>query len=199
MMTDGTATRTKGPESSGRHRRNLLRLVTGFQASVLLLSTLSLAGCGYALVGRSSSLPEDIRNIYVQTLGNQTTRTQVDQILSQAIASEFVKRQRFRVVSTSGEADAILSGTVTLFRVRPVAFGAQGRAREYEVYIGGQMEFRRAGDEDEILWKQTNYQFRETYEADISEIEFFSREDQAIEEVADKFAESIVIDILEGF
>ncbi len=181
----------------GRRTRSAGAIVR--TAMALALVAVSLGGCGYALVGRSSSLPEDIRSIYVQTLGNRTTRTQVDQILTQAIANEFVRRQRFRVVSTRSEADAVLSGTVNLFRVRPVAFGTQGRAREYEVYIGGEMEFRRTGDSDEVLWKQTNYQFRETYEADISEIEFFSREDQAIEDVAVKFAESIVIDILEGF
>lgn len=165
---------------------------------VLLLLALSLTGCGYGLVGRTSSLPEDVRSIFVSTLTNRTTRTQVNQILTQAIAGEFVRRQRFEVVSSRTQADAVLSGAVIAFRVRPVAFGEGTRATEYEVFIGAEMEFRRTGS-DEVLWKQANYQFRETYEASISEIDFFSREDQAIGEVADKFAETMVIDILEGF
>ena len=168
------------------------RLVT------LALMALTLSGCGYGLVGRTSSLPEDIRTVHVATLTNRTTRTQVDQILTSAISNEFVRRQRYEVVASRSTADAVLTGTVLSFRVRPVAFGQGSRASEYEVFIGAQMEFRRTGT-DEVLWTQPNYQFRETYEADVSETDFFSREDAAIELVAVKFAQSLVIDILEGF
>ena len=163
------------------------------------LAALVLAGCGYGLVGRTSSLPEDITKVHVATLANRTTRTQVNQILTQAIASEFVRRQRYEVVASRTQAHAVLTGTVVSFRVRPVAFGQGNRATEYEVFIGAQMEFRRTDGSDQVLWQQPNYQFRETYEADVSEVDFFSREDEAIELVARKFAESMVIDILEGF
>lgn len=164
----------------------------------LALAALAVGGCGYSLVGRTSSLPEDIRTVHVANLANRTTRTQVDQILTQALAAEFVRRQRYEVVASRTQADAVLTGAVVAFRVRPVAFGQGSRATEYEVFIGAQMEFRRTGS-DEVLWQQPNYQFRETYKADVSEVDFFSREDEAIELVARKFAESMVIDILEGF
>ena len=154
-------------------------------------------GCGYALVGRSSTLPEDIRSIYVRALENETGRSQVDVVLTRALAQEFVTRQRFEVVSNPAEADAILSGTVLSFRVAPVSF-LDGRARQYQVQIGARMEFKRT-DNDEVVWKQDNYFFRETYDAEVSETEYFSREDEAIEQVADRFAESMVIDLLEGF
>lgn len=166
---------------------------------LIALTFTSLGGCGYGLVGRTSSLPEDVRAVHVAPLVNRTTRTQVDQILTAAISSEFVRRQRYEVVASRSQADAVLVGTVTVFRVRPVAFGQGSRATEYEVYIGAQMEFVRTDGSDEVLWRQPNYQFRETYEADVSETDFFSREDAAIELVAGKFAQSLVIDILEGF
>ena len=165
----------------------------------IALVVASLSGCGYSLVGRASSLPEDIRSVHVAPLLNRTTRTQVDQILTAAISSEFVRRQRYEVVSSRSQADAVLTGTVSTFRVRPIAFGQGSRATEYEVFIGAQMEFRRTDGTDEILWRQPYYQFRETYEADVSETDFFAREDAAIELVAGKFAQSLVIDILEGF
>jgi outer membrane lipopolysaccharide assembly protein LptE/RlpB len=168
------------------------------KAAALLAVLPTLWGCGYALVGRSASLPEDVRSIYVQALNNQTRRSQVDQVLTRAIAQEFVTRQRFRVVGSLSEADAVLSGTVLSFRVRPISFGTQGRATQYEIIIGAKMEFKRTAGDD-IIWKQDNYQFRETYEADVSETDFFSREDIAIAEVADRFAETMVIDLLEGF
>ncbi|MBT8479380.1 MAG: hypothetical protein KJO06_10720, partial [Gemmatimonadetes bacterium] len=95
-----------------------------------LLLVVFLSGCGYALVGRSSNLPEDVRLVYVETLGNRTGRAQVDQIVTAALAQEFVARQRFQVVSSPRDADAILSGSVLSYRVSPVAF-LEGRARQY--------------------------------------------------------------------
>ena len=156
------------------------------------------AGCGYALVGRSSNLPEDVRSIFVETLENQTTRAQIDQILTQALTNEFVTRQRFDVVSDRGSADAVLSGTVTAFRVRPVTFNQESRAREYEITIQAKMELKRTG-EDEPLWANPSYLFRESYELQVETGSFLDAEDDAMVEVAENFAETMVIDLLEGF
>ncbi len=164
----------------------------------LLLSGATLIGCGYALVGRSSTLPEDIKSVFVQALENRTGRAQVDQILTRALADEFVTRQRFKLVAAKSEADAILTGTVTAFRVRPVTFGGAGRAKEYEVLITARMEFKRP-DASEPIWKQEAYQFRDSYELNVSEVDFFDRENEKLEDVAEKFAETVIIDLLEGF
>ena len=168
------------------------------QLAALALVAVLLSGCGYALVGRTSTLPEDIRKIYVEALKNTTRRSQLEQILARAIADEFVTRRRFEVVSNRSDADGVLSGTVNSFSVRPVTFGGGGRATEYEIVIGAQMIFTRTAT-DEVLWQQDRYYFRELYEADVSEADFFSRQDVAIEEVAVKFAQTLVIDLLEGF
>ena len=168
------------------------------RAAVLLLAVAALGGCGYGLVGRTSSLPDDIENVYVEPLGNRTTRSQVDVLLTQAIGDEFVKRRRFNLVSERRGADAILSGTVTGFVERAVTFGGEGRGREYEIQITADMRFARAGANDAI-WERSGYIFRETYEIDVSAADYFDRSDQAIEEVAESFAQVIVIDLLEGF
>ncbi len=165
-----------------------------------LAALLSVAvGCGYALVGRTSNLPDDVRSIYVETLENRTTRAQIDQILTQALTTEFVTRQRFEVVSDRLSADAVLEGALTSFRVRPVTFGNQGRAREYEITITAQMEFKRNELDGEVLWKNPSYLFRESYELELEAVSFLDNEDEAMVEVAESFAETMVIDLLEGF
>lgn len=166
-------------------------------AALTLLLVLA-AGCGYGLVGRTSNLPEDIQTIYVATLENQTTRAQIDQILTQSIIQEFVTRRRFEVSADQVTADAILSGTLTSFRVRPVTFTGDGRAREYEITITARMEFKRNG-EDETIWANPAYLFRESYELELEELSFLDREDAALDQVAEAFAETMVIDLLEGF
>jgi outer membrane lipopolysaccharide assembly protein LptE/RlpB len=157
-----------------------------------------LAGCGYNLVGRASNLPADVREVYVRPFANQTPRAQAEQLLTQAIADEMVTRQRLRVVGAPEEADAELAGTVTGFGVTPVTFDPNGRATEYEISITAQVEFRRQGS-DEILWSSDHYLFRENYPVDLTETGYFDQENLAIERVAERFAETLVTDLLEGF
>ena len=76
----------------------------------LVLIGISILGCGYGLIGRTSNLPSDINTIFVQTLENQTTRQQINLILTDAIVQEFVTRRRFVISSSASTADAILGG-----------------------------------------------------------------------------------------
>lgn len=166
-----------------------------------ILATVSLCllvGCGYALVGRGSNIPVDVRRVYLEPLENRTTRSQVEQFLSQAIADELVTRQRFSLTAGAAEADAVLAGSVVAFTVTPITFDADGRASEYEISITAQMSFERTGSE-EVLWSNDRYVFRETYQIDPSEAGFFDRENVAIEGSAERFAETVITDLLEGF
>jgi outer membrane lipopolysaccharide assembly protein LptE/RlpB len=159
---------------------------------------LLLGACGYALVGRGSTVPADVRSVYLKPLENRTTRSQVEQILTRAIADELVTRQRFAVVADAAGADAELSGSVLGFGVTPVTFDPTGRATEYEITITAQVLFRRTGSDD-VLWSNDRYLFKESYPIELSQEEYFDRENLAIEEVAGRFAETMVSDLLEGF
>lgn len=159
-----------------------------------------LAGCGYALVGRGANLPEDVRAVHLAPLENRTQRPQVEQFLGRAVADELVTRKRFSLQASPEGADAQLEGAVLSFDVNPVAFDANGRATEYEILIIVQVRFARIGAEtDDVLWKNDRYQFRQSYPVEVSEAEYFDRENLAIEEVAKDFAQTMVSDLLEGF
>lgn len=167
-------------------------------AALLAAVLLATAGCGYALVGQASNVPDDVRRVYVAPLENRTPRSQADQFVTRAIADEMVTRQRFTVVSSESEADAVLSGAVNTFGVTPVAFDNLGRATEYEISITAQMLFRRVGSE-EPLWANEQYVFRQNYPVEVSETQYIDREDLALQEAAERFAETLVADLLEGF
>jgi hypothetical protein len=177
------------------------------QPPLLALGLLALGlvtGCGYSLVGRGSNLPADVRRVFVEPLENQTPRSQVEQFLTRAIADELVTRGRFTLAGSAAEADAVLSGTVVGFTTTPVTFDAGGRATEYEVAITARMAFKRTDtdddpDNDPVLWSNDRYLFRESYPVEVSEAEYFDREDLAIEDAAGRFAETMVSDLLEGF
>jgi outer membrane lipopolysaccharide assembly protein LptE/RlpB len=167
--------------------------------AVLAMLVLATAGCGgYALVGRGSNLPASIRAVYLKPLENRTQRSQVEQELTRAIAEELVTRQRFSVTSSADGADAELDGAVVNFGLTPVTFDAEGRATEYEIAITAQMSFKDIAA-DKVLWSNDRYTFRETYPIEVSEAGYFDREDEAIEQAARRFAETMVSDLLEGF
>ena len=166
-------------------------------AFVIILCTL-MAGCGYALVGRTSTLPASIRVIRFQTLANQTSRVGVEQRLSGGIARELASRGRFSVQAESGGADADLTGAVTSFDLYPVAFDEAGRAREYQVRITARIALKTLPDE-KVLWENPAYTFQESYAFGTSAASYVDRENEAINRLADRFAESLVSNILEGF
>lgn len=165
-------------------------------AGALLLLVLS--GCGYALVGRGSNVPEDVREVYLQPLENRTQRSQVEQFLTRAMADELVTRQRFAVVGAAEGADAVISGSVVGFDAIPVTFDPTGRATEYEIAITAQIAFKRTGS-GQVIWSTDRYTFRESYPIDPSQPDYFDREDEAIEDATRRMAETMVSDLLEGF
>lgn len=222
-------------------------------AALLGASFLILSGCGYALVGRGSNIPEDIREVYIRPLENRTPRSQVEQELTRAIADELVQRQRFAVVGSPEEADAEISGAVVFYGATPVTFDAEGRATEYEIAITAQIVFKRTGGaatppvtvtgqvtapapadttgattgtapepppavpgttppgtpgapgrpaapviDPSIIWSNDRYTFRETYPITAG-ADYVDLEDTAIQEAAERFAETMVSDLLEGF
>jgi hypothetical protein len=167
-------------------------------AAGLTLLAAAVAGCGYALVGRGSNLPADIKSVYLKPIENRTPRQTVEQILTRAIADEVVKRQRFKLTASREGADAELSGAVTGFGATPVTFDQAGRATSYEISLTASIVFKRISD-DKVLWKNNRYTYSESYPVDPSGSAYFDRENQAIESAAKRFSQSMISDLLEGF
>ena len=174
----------------------LLSAVAGVAAVAALV--VSASGCGYSLVGTSSTLPPSIKVVQFQTLANQTARVGVEQRLSREIASELASRGRFRVQAQAAGADAALTGAVTGFDLFAVAFDTQGRATEYQVRITARVSLKGIGDE-KVIWENPSYSFQENYSFSTTAASYVDRENEAVDRVAQRFAESLVSNLLEGF
>jgi len=166
--------------------------------SFLALVLLATTACGYSLVGRTSTLPPSIKIIHFQTLANQTARVGVEQRLSREIARELASRGRFSVRPDSAGADADLTGAVTAFALFPVAFDEAGRAHEYQVRITAQVSLKTL-PEGKVLWENPAYTFQENYTFATTAVSYVDRENEAIDRVAERFAETLVSSLLEGF
>jgi outer membrane lipopolysaccharide assembly protein LptE/RlpB len=156
-----------------------------------------LSGCGYALVGRANTLPSDIRNVYIKPIQNQTGHQRVDQAVTLAIGDELVKRHLFTLTATRDGADAELSGSVVGFGATPVTFDTSGRATAYELSLTASILFKRI-DDDKVLWQNKNYVFRQNFPLNVSNA-YVDLENNAIDQAAKAFAQTMVSDLLEGF
>ena len=157
-----------------------------------------LSGCGYALVGRSNVLDPTIRTIEVPSFVNRTTRAELEQRVTQAVSEEFVSRGRLRLVKNSKDADVILRGSIDTFDLYAVGF-AQGRATQYQISITAKIQLVDHRNEDKVIWKNDQYRFTENYEVNIATTDAFDQESRAIRDIAVRFAESLVANLLEGF
>jgi outer membrane lipopolysaccharide assembly protein LptE/RlpB len=161
-----------------------------------------LAGCGYRLVGAAGAgaIPARLQKLHSVPFGNQTTRAELDQRLTEAISQEWVRRGRFQLVSSPDQADAVLTGTITSAAVSPVRFDAQGRATEYQLTVSMDVQFvDRTGPKPVVLWHDQKFTRVLSYEVDASLTNYFDREVQAIEQLSGDLARGLVVTILEGF
>ncbi|HJT18798.1 MAG TPA: LptE family protein [Thermoanaerobaculia bacterium] len=164
--------------------------------SALCLLTFS---CGYALVGHNVTLPPGVHSVQVPAFVNKTTRVGVEQLITQSVADEMVARGRLKLVTSANDADAILRGSIDSFGIFPIAFNPQGRATQYQVSITANIELVDHRNEDKVIWKNDQYRFAENYQIDVTSTNAFDQETRAITAIAQRFAETLVTNLLEGF
>lgn len=165
---------------------------------LLLFGVVLLAGCGYALVGHTNFLDPSIRTIEVPAFVNRTTRVELEQRVTQAVSEELVSRGRLRLVNDRREADVILRGSIDTFNIYPTAF-EDGRATRYQISITAAIELLDHRNEDKVLWKNDQYRFTENYDVNLGTTDSFDQETRAIQEIAVRFAEGLITNLLEGF
>ena len=177
-------------------RSVVLRLILPLAAcGSLLVAT----HCGYALVGHSNFLDPKVKTVQVPAFINHTTRVELEQRVTQAVADEMVARGRLRLVTEPSQADVILRGSIDSFGLFAIAYNAQGRATQYQVSVTAKIELLDHRNEDKVLWKNDQYRFTENYQINTDSTDAFDQETRAIREIAVRFAETLVTNLLEGF
>lgn len=165
---------------------------------VLILAALA-AGCGYKVAGQGNRLPKNLKVIAVPAFENKTPWMGLEQRLTGAVMQEFIHRTRFEVVGKPEGADAVLRGTVIRASTAPVVFDpATGRASVVHVDVALSVELQDLRSQ-KVLYRNTNYIFREQYEVTGDLDSFFEERDPALSRLARDFAASLVSAVLENF
>lgn len=170
----------------------------------LLLAAIGSTGCGYALAGRGSFLPTDIRVVGIPPLVNRTTFFDVEQILTEKVRNEFIGRGKYRVVPETAGADAILNAEITSITLAPVGFTNQQLASRYQFTLTMKVDFVDART-NRSLWQNDALTFREEYDltatgADaLSGATFVDQQRSSFERIATDVARTVVTAIVEAF
>ena len=168
-------------------------------SGVILLAVVGLAfaACGYHLRGTGSFLPPSVKTLSIPVFKNLTTRYELDIKLTRAVINEMVARGKVAIAADPERADAVLEGEVVSFSATPVAFTGRAQADRYTITVKAKIVLKdRAGDK--TLFSNPSFIYVEEYEVPPGR-DFESVQTEAIDKVAEKFARSLVVTILEGF
>jgi len=167
--------------------------------SFTALLPLMLVSCGYRFSATEDALPKTIRTVSVPAFTNLTTRYKLTDQLPEAISREFITRTRYRVVSDSTTADAVLRGTVINYSFYPTIFDpATFRAAfaELHVTLSVTLTERATG---KVIFSRPNFDVRETYQISPDATQYFEESDPALKRAGQQVARSIVSAVLQNF
>jgi outer membrane lipopolysaccharide assembly protein LptE/RlpB len=172
-------------------------------AVLLVLLAMMSSGCGYALAGRGSSLPEYIRVIGVPLFKNATAIFDVDRLITERVRTELISRGSYRVVPDASGVDALVEATVTSVTFTPSSFDQNNQASRYNITITASVTFRDLKANKEI-WANPSVSFTDEYQltnaASAAEAgAFFGQDTAAQTRLAGDFARAVVSAMLEAF
>ena len=178
-------------------RRPVAAVAAAALAAAAMALALSAAGCGYRLRGTGSALPPQIKTLSVPVFKNQTTRFELDVKLTRAVINELVARGKVAISADPAAADAVLEGEITGFTANPIGFSGANQADKYTITMTAKVTLKeRAAAEP--LFANPSFIFQQEYDVPPGS-SFESVQTEAIDKIAEKFARSLVVAILEGF
>jgi hypothetical protein len=160
-------------------------------------------GCGYALAGRGSFLPDYVRTIGIPTFLNRTTVFNLETMLTEKVRAEFIGRGKYQTLPESTGVDALLTGEVANVAIVPSSFNTQQLATRYSIIMTARIELKDMRT-NKVLWENAGVTFREEYDATggtsvLDPAAFFQQDTTALERMSTAFARTIVSSILEAF
>ena len=206
-MSNMSAMRSPGSRTTEarRHKANPINSVSPCLSGLaILIVTCLVSGCGYALAGRGSFLPDYISVVGIPPFENRSTFSDVERVVTEKVRTEFIGRGKYRVVPEGAGSDAVLSGDILAISVQPVGFSDQQLASRYLFTMTMRVAFTDART-SMVLWSNDALTFRGEYDLStrgntvIEGAGFLDQERGAFDRIAGDVARTVVTSILEAF
>ncbi len=128
---------------------------------------------------------------------NLTTRFELDLKLTHSVIDEMVARGKVEMTEDMESADAVLIGEITSFKATPIAFSKEATADRYNIIVAASITLKDLVNQ-KIIFSNPNFIYQDEYEVPEG-TDFETVESEALDKIAEKFARSLVTNILEGF
>ena len=152
------------------------------------------SGCAYTATG---VLPSHLKTLAVPTFGNNTVEFRLADDVTDAITNAFIADRRLGI-GRERDADAVLRGTVLLYKNQVYGFTSEERATQYEILLVVQVSFRDQV-KNRIVWKEDQLAVRTTYNVvPVGEVPAKTETDGRAA-VVQKLAEQIVSRTVQGW
>lgn len=101
-----------------------------------LLLSLTLWGCGYQMAGHGAGqLPPHLKTIAIPVFENNSAEPTIQRPFTEALRRAFITDGRLQLVNNKAGANLVVTGTLTKYWIRAVAFNSLDVAIEYWVYL----------------------------------------------------------------
>ena len=162
----------------------------------------ALGACGYSLEGRGIAVDPTIKKIGVPLFKDQTGKPGLDQKITDKVIEELLRRGRFDVVQSATDVDAIVDGTLLSYITQPIGFsrsdGTRSEANRYVALLTAHIRYAKP-DTTQPIWENEGFTARDEYDIGDDSENYFDREEQAQDRMAQSFAKSVVAAMLEAF
>jgi len=106
------------------------------------------------MVGKETHVPPGLRSVAIPTFKNITYEPGIEIQFTQAFLNEFILDRRVHVVDRA-QADSILEGVITGFRIFSVSYDQSGFVLEYQTTVVLDVTLR--DRTEKILWAQKGF------------------------------------------
>jgi outer membrane lipopolysaccharide assembly protein LptE/RlpB len=160
---------------------------------------LGASGCGYHSLGAATHLPAGLHTLSVPVFATHTEAYHTEVAMTGAVIRELTTRTRLRVTpETSGDADAVLHGTILQEYIAPLTYNTSTQqSSSYLITLVASVTL--TGRDGKVLYENKNYTYREQFQATTDLSSFFQENPAAVERMSRAFAQQLVADLLEGF
>ncbi|RJP55427.1 MAG: hypothetical protein C4549_08210 [Deltaproteobacteria bacterium] len=168
-----------------------------YRFALIAILIISLSACGYHFTGKRGTLTPGVKTIAVPFFTNKTFEPRIENLFTDALIEEFLKRGKVDVSKVEGS-DATIIGTIKSFKETPVSFDRNDRVLEYRATVTLDISLKR-NDDGIIVWKSSDLSGYHEYTVSSNTAITYNNKIEAIRKVAEDMAEDIHNRIFENF
>ncbi len=147
-----------------------------------------LVACGYRMVGKETHVPPGLNSVAVPTFKNRTYEPGIEVPFTQAFLKEFILDRRVNVVDRA-QADSLLEGIITDFKIYSVSYDRSGFVLEYQTSVMLDLTLKdRTG---KVLWEEKNFSETQWFRTSSSVLTSEANKAAAIQKIGGLVAERL--------